>query len=90
VTELSAALDSLEVYRNTLHEEVHVLSARLHSDVSSDTATMGDGPSGTANEGPNEELDLFRPPSSMNLADERSPAAGNGAAKDDEDYNSIV
>jgi hypothetical protein len=42
-------------------------------------------PSGTANEGPDEELDLFRPPPSMNLADERSPAAGNGAAKDDED-----
>jgi hypothetical protein len=46
---------------------------------------MGAGPSGTANEGPNEELDLFKPPPSMNLADERSPATGNGAAKDDED-----
>jgi allophanate hydrolase subunit 1 len=30
VVELSAALDSLQVYYNTLHEEVHVLYARLH------------------------------------------------------------
>lgn len=85
VTDLSVALDSLQVYCNTLHEEVHVLYARLHPDVPSDTAAMGAGPSGTANEGPDEELDLFRPPPSMNLADERSPAVGNGAAKDDED-----
>jgi hypothetical protein len=85
VTELSAALDSLQVYCNTLHEEVHVLYARLHPDVPSDTAAMGDGPSGIANKGPDEELDLFKPPPSMNLADERSPAAGNGATKDDED-----
>jgi hypothetical protein len=45
---------------------------------------MGAGPSGTTNEGPDEELDLFKPPS-MNIADERSSAAGNGATKDDED-----
>jgi hypothetical protein len=85
VTELSAALDSLQVYYNTLHEEVHVLYARLHPDVPSDTAAMGAGPSGTTNEGLDEELDLFKPPPSMNLADEWSPAAGNGATKDDED-----
>jgi hypothetical protein len=85
VAELSAALDSLQVYCNTLHEEVHVLYARLHHDVPSDAAAMGAGPSGTTNEGPNEELDLFRPPLSMNLADERSPASGNESAKDDED-----
>jgi hypothetical protein len=84
VTELSAALDSLQVYCNTLYEEVHVLYARLHPDVPSDTAAMGARPSGTANKGPDEELDLFKPPPSMNLADERSPAAGNGATKDDE------
>jgi hypothetical protein len=46
---------------------------------------MGAGPSGTANEGLDEELDLFKPPPSMNLADKRSPAAGNGVTKDDED-----
>ena len=85
VPELSAALDSLQVYCNTLHEEVHVLYARLHQDVPSDVAAMGAGPSGTTNEGPDEELDLFRPPPSMNLADERSPAVGNGATKDEED-----
>jgi hypothetical protein len=46
---------------------------------------MGAGPSGTTNEGLDEELDLFKPPPYMNLVDERSPAAGNGVAKDDED-----
>jgi hypothetical protein len=85
VAELSAALDSLQVYCNTLHEEVHVLYARLHPNVPSDVAAMGAGSSGTTNEGPDGELDLFRPPPSMNLADERSPAAGNEATKDDED-----
>jgi hypothetical protein len=85
VTELSAALDSLQVYCNTLHEKVHVLYARLHPDVPSDAAAMGAGPSGTTSEGPDGELDLFRPPPSMNLADERYPAAGNEATKDDED-----
>jgi hypothetical protein len=85
VVELSAALDSLQVYFNTLHEEVHVRYARLHPDVPFDAATMGAGPSGTTNEGPDGELDLFRPPPSMNLANERSPATGNEATKDDED-----
>jgi hypothetical protein len=85
VAELSASLESLQVYCNTLHEEVHVLYARLHPDVPSDVAAMGAGPSGTANEGPDGELDLFRPPPAMNLAHKRSPAAGNGATKDEED-----
>jgi hypothetical protein len=53
--------------------------------VASDVAAMGAGPSGIASEGPDGELDLFRPPPSMNLADERSPAAGNEATKDNED-----
>jgi hypothetical protein len=85
VVELSASLEGLQVYCNTLHEEVHVLYARLHPDVPSDVAAMGAGPSGIANEGPDGELDLFRPPLSMNLADERSPTAGNEATKDEED-----
>ena len=51
----------------------------------SNVATMGARPSEIANEGPDGELDLFRPPPSMNLADERSPTAGNEATKDDED-----
>jgi hypothetical protein len=84
VSELRAALDSLQVYCNTLHEEVHVLYARLHPDVPSDAAAMGARPSGTASEGPDGDFDLFRPLPSMNLADERSPAAGNEVSKDDE------
>ncbi len=50
-----------------------------------DPVAMGAGPSGTTGEGPDGQLDLFRPPPSMNLADERSHAAGNEATKDDED-----
>ena len=52
VAELSAALDNLQVYCNTLHEEVHVLYARLHLDMPLDAATVGARPSGTVNEGP--------------------------------------
>jgi hypothetical protein len=84
VAKLSVALDSLQVYCNTLHEEVHVLYARLHPDVPADTVAIGVGPSGTVGEGPDGELDLFRPPPCMNLVDERSPAAGNEETKDDE------
>jgi hypothetical protein len=53
--------------------------------VPADAVAMGAGPSGTAGEGPNGELDLFRPHPSMNLADERSLAVGNEETKDDED-----
>jgi hypothetical protein len=82
VVELSASLENLQAYCNTLHEEVHVLYDRLHPDVTPYVAAMGAGPSGTTNEGPDGELDLFRTPPSTNLADERSPVAGNGATKD--------
>jgi hypothetical protein len=82
---LSASLESLQVYCNTLHKEVHVLYARLHPDVPLDVVALGARPSGTSNEGPDGDLDLFRPPPSMNLADERSPTAGNGATKNEED-----
>jgi hypothetical protein len=85
VAELSAALDSLQVHCNTLHEEVHVLYAQLHPDMPVDPIAMGAGPSGTTGEGPDGELDLFRPPPSMNLADDRSLAAGNEETQDDED-----
>jgi hypothetical protein len=85
VAELSASLESLQVYCNTLHEEVHVLYAWLHPVVPPDVAAMGAGPLGTANEGLDGELDLFRHPPSMNLADERSPTTGNGVTKDEED-----
>jgi hypothetical protein len=85
VDELSTTLDNLQLYCNTLHEEVHVLYGRLHLDVPADPVGMGAGPSGTAGEGPDGELDLFKPPPSMNLADERSPAADSEATKDNED-----
>jgi hypothetical protein len=80
VAELSASLQNLQVYCNTLHEEVHVLYDRLHPSVPPDVAAMGARPSGTTNEGPDGELDLFRPPPSMNLADEWSPEAGCGVS----------
>jgi hypothetical protein len=85
VAELSAALDNLQVSCNTLHEEVHVLYARLHPDMPADPVAMGAEPSGTSGEEPDGELDLFRPPPSMNLANDRSPAAENEESKDDED-----
>jgi hypothetical protein len=64
---------------------VHVLYDQLHPNVPPDVAAMGTGPYGTTNEGLDGEMDLFRPPPSMNLADERSPAAGSGTAKDEEE-----
>jgi hypothetical protein len=62
-----------------------MLYDRLHPNVSPEVAGMEAGPSGAANGGPDEELDLFGAPPSMNLADERSPKAGSGAAKDEDD-----
>jgi hypothetical protein len=82
VDELITALDSLQVYCNTLHEEVHVLYSRLHPDVPTDPVGMGAGPSGTAGEALGGELDLFKPPPSMNLADERSPTTDSEATND--------
>jgi hypothetical protein len=82
VAELSASLENLQAYCDTLHEEVYVLYDRLHPDVPLEVAAMGARPSGAANGGPNGELDLFGAPPSMNLADEHSPEAGSGAAKD--------
>jgi hypothetical protein len=84
VAELSASLENLQAYCNTLHEEVHVLYDRLHPNVPPEVAVMGAEPSGAASGGPDRELDLFGAPPSMNLADERSPEAGSGAAKDED------
>jgi len=82
VEELSTAVDTLQVYCNTLHEEVHELYSRLPPDVPADPVRMGAGPSGTADEAFGGELDLFKPPPSMNLADEWTPTPDNEAAKD--------
>jgi hypothetical protein len=67
VAELSASLENLQAYCNTLHEEVHMLYDRLHPNVPPEVATMGAGPSGTVNGGPDGELDLFEAPPSMNV-----------------------
>jgi hypothetical protein len=83
VEELSTAVDNLQVYCNTLHEEVHVLYSRLHPDIPADPIGMGAGPSGTASEALGGELDLFRPPPSMNLADEWTPTPDSEATKSD-------
>jgi hypothetical protein len=83
VEELSTAIDNLQVYCNTLHEEVHELYSRLHPDVPTDPVGMGAGPSGTVCEALGGEMDLFKPPPSMNLADEWSPTPDNEATKDD-------
>ena len=49
VAELSASLENLQPYCNTLHEEVHVLYDRLHPNVPPELAAMGARQSGTAN-----------------------------------------
>jgi hypothetical protein len=85
VAELSASLENLEAYCNTLLEEVHVLYDRLHPNVPPEVAAMGARPSGTANGRSDGGIDLFGAPPSMNLADERSPEAGSGTTKDEED-----
>jgi hypothetical protein len=83
VEELSTAMDNLQVYCNTLHEEVHVLYSQLHPNVPADPIGMGAGPSGVAGEALGGELDLFKPPPSMNLVDEWSPTPDSEATKSD-------
>jgi hypothetical protein len=43
VEELSSAVDNLQVYCNTLHEEVHVLYSQLHPNVPVDPFGMEAG-----------------------------------------------
>jgi hypothetical protein len=83
VEELSTTVDNLQVYCNTLHEEVHELYSRLHPDVPADPVGMGAGPSGIVGGALGGELDLFKPPPSMNLGNERSPTTDSEATKDD-------
>jgi chromosome segregation ATPase len=61
VEELSTVVDNLQVYYNTLHEEVHDLYSRLHPDVPADPVGMGAGPSGTVGEAFGGELDFSSP-----------------------------
>jgi hypothetical protein len=81
--ELSTAVDNLQVYCNTLHEEVHVLYSWLHPDLPADPIEIRAGPSGATGEALGGELDLFRPPPSMNLADEWTPTPDSEATKSD-------
>jgi hypothetical protein len=83
VEELSTAIDHLQVYFNTLHEEVHVLFSQLHPNVPADPVRMAAGPSRVAGEALDGELDLFRPPPSMKLVDEWSPTPDSEATKSD-------
>jgi hypothetical protein len=73
VEELSIALENLQAYNNTLHEEVHVLYDQLHPNVPPEVAAMGAGASGAAGRGPYGELDVFGAPPSLNIADDHSP-----------------
>jgi hypothetical protein len=83
VEELSSAVDNLQVYCNTLHEEVHVLYSQLHPNIPTDPVGIGAGPSGAAGEAFGGELDLLRPPPSMNLVDQWSPTPDSEATKSD-------
>jgi hypothetical protein len=83
VEELSSVVDNLQVYCNTLHEEVHVLYSQLHPNVPADPVGMEAGPSGVAGEALGGELDLFRPPPSMKLVDEWSSTPDSEATKSD-------
>jgi hypothetical protein len=83
VEELSSTVDSLQVYCNTLHEEVHVLYSQLHPNVPADPVRTEAGPSQVAGEAFVGELDLFRPPPSMKLVDEWSSTPDSEATQSD-------
>jgi hypothetical protein len=80
VEELSSAIDDLQAYCNTLHEEVHVLYSQLHPSAPTDPVGSEAGPSHVAGEAHGGELDLFRPPP-MRLVDEWSPTPDDEAAR---------
>jgi hypothetical protein len=62
VEELSLAMDNLQDYYNTLHEQVHVLYSQLHPNVPADLVGTEAGSSHVAGEALDGALDLFRPP----------------------------
>jgi hypothetical protein len=86
VEELSSTMDNLQVYYNTLHEEVHVLYSPLHPNVPANPVGMEAGPSHVAGEALNGELDLFRPPPSMELVDEWSSTPNSRATKSEKKW----
>jgi hypothetical protein len=85
VEELSLAMDNLQVYYNTLHEEVHVLYSQLHPNVSADLVGTEAGPSHVAGEALDGEPDLFRPPPSMKLVGEWSSTPDSKATKSEKE-----
>jgi hypothetical protein len=81
VEDLSLAIDDLQAYCNTLHEEVHVLYSQLHPSEPVDPVGAEAGPSHVAGEALGGELDIFRSPPSMRLVDEWSPTPDDEAAR---------
>jgi uncharacterized coiled-coil protein SlyX len=81
VAELNLAVDELQTYCNTLHEEVHVLYSQLHPSEPANPDESEAGPSHVAGQALGGELDLFQPPPSMRLVDEWSPTPDDEAAK---------
>jgi hypothetical protein len=59
------------------------LYSQLHPNIPADPVGMEAGPSGAVGEALGRELDLFRPPPSMNLVDEWSPTPDSEATKSD-------
>jgi hypothetical protein len=81
VEELSSAIDNLQAYCNTLHEEVHVLYSQLHPNVPADPVGTEAKLSHVAGEAFGGELDLSRPPPSMKLVDEWSATPDSEATR---------
>jgi hypothetical protein len=86
VEELSLAMDNLQVYYNTLHEEVHGLYSQLHPNVLANSVGMEAGPSHVTGEALDGELDLFSPPPSMELVDEWSSTPDSKATKSEKKW----
>jgi uncharacterized small protein (DUF1192 family) len=81
VAELNLAVEELQTYCNTLHEEIHVLYSQLHPNEPTNPAESEAGPSHVAGHALGGELDLFQPPPSMRLVDEWSPTPDDEATK---------
>jgi hypothetical protein len=81
VAELNLAVDDLQTYCNTLHEEVHVLYSQLHPSEPADPVGTEAGPSHVVGEALGGELDLFRPPPSIRLVDEWSPTPNDETSR---------
>jgi hypothetical protein len=84
--ELSLAMDNLQVYYNTLHEEVHVLYSQLHPNVPANLVGTEARPSYVVGEALDGEPDLFRPPPSMKLVDEWSSTPDSKATKSEKKW----